>query len=415
MRQTSDWHRLKRHDRRTGAARARYIISIFQLVALIPSRYFAPRARSGRGLRRFAAGALLGLAVPAAAVAQGAPQAPASNPVCVRLEAQLGAIDRGVGADPARAEQARRLEDALGKQQAELDRTQAAWQRLGCQPPSLFSIFANQSPQCGPLGGQIAQMRANIDRTTSDLQRSRHGGDDELQRQAVIGALAQNNCGPQYRAAAAPPQRGFFETIFGSNPGPGAAPPPAVGDYPQVGGSGYRTLCVRTCDGFYFPISYSTSPGRFAEDEQACHQQCPATEASLFSHRSQGEDVSQAVSTNGRLYKDLPNAFRYRKEFNPSCTCRQPGQSWADALGQTKDQTIERGDIVITDEKAKTMSRPDPQPRTPQPSAPRKGAGTMPALAPADDPGPATAEADPKRPVRAVGPTFISPNPNPPR
>src|SRR5229473_6229617 len=175
--------------------------------------------------RRIACSALLMLALPAAATAQvvypqggysqPAPSAAAAaSPFCGRLEAQLAAIDRGAGADPARAEQTRRIEETLNKQQADLDRTQAQWQRLGCQPPSLFSIFSNQSPQCGPLNNQINQMRAAIDRTMADLQRSRHGADDEMQRQAVIGALAQNNCGPQY-VAAAPQQKGFFETLFG--------------------------------------------------------------------------------------------------------------------------------------------------------------------------------------------------------
>src|SRR5712671_7769625 len=175
--------------------------------------------------RRIACTALLMLALPAAAAAQvvypqGGYSQPtpsastAANPVCGRLEAQLAAIDRGAGADPARAEQTRRIEEALNRQQADLDRTQAEWQRLGCQPPSLFSIFANQSPRCGPLNSQIGQMRSGIDRTMAELQRSRHGADDEMQRQAVIGALAQNNCGPQYRVAVAP-QKGFFETLFG--------------------------------------------------------------------------------------------------------------------------------------------------------------------------------------------------------
>jgi uncharacterized protein DUF2865 len=369
--------------------------------------------------RRIAPAALLTLALPAAALAQGgySPATPqpgaAVNPVCGRLEGQLAAIDRGVGGDPARAEQARRLDDALNKQQTELDRTQAQWQRLGCQPFNLFSIFANQAPQCAPLNGQIQQMRANIDRTMSDLQRTRHGADDEMQRQAVVNALAQNNCGPQYRAAAAP-QRGFFETIFGVNPGGGgAASPPPLGDYPQVGGGGYRTLCVRTCDGFYFPISYSTSPARFAEDEQACQKLCPAAEAVLYSHRNPGEEVAQAVAGNGRVYRDLPNAFRYRREFNPSCSCKSPGQSWADALGQGKDVTVERGDIVVTEERAKQMAQPrDAQGRTlPLPPPPRgdarKGAATMPAIAPPEASA-ATAEADPaKRTVRPVGPTFI--------
>src|SRR5271168_726058 len=229
--------------------------------------------------RRLAWVALALLGLPAAALAQALPQPSASgNPVCVRLEGQLASIDRA-GADPARAEQSRRIEDTLSKQQADLDRVQAQYQRLGCQPTTLFSIFVSQPAQCGTLSGQIQQMRGNIDRTLADLQRTRRGGEDDMQRQAVIGALAQNNCGPQYRAAAAaaaPQQRGFFETLFG---GPNTTiPPPAPGDYPQVGAGGYRTLCVRTCDGYYFPISNATSSTRFAEDEQACQKLCPASE-----------------------------------------------------------------------------------------------------------------------------------------
>jgi hypothetical protein len=367
--------------------------------------------------RRWAGVALMLLGLPAVAAAQALPSPGASgNPVCVRLEGQLAAIDRA-SADPARAEQARRIDESLSKQQGDLDRVQAQYQRLGCQPVTLFSIFVTQAPQCGALGGQIQQMRGTIDRTLADLQRTRRGGDDDMQRQAVIGALAQNNCGPQYRAAV-PQQRGFFETLFG---GPNTnIPPPAPGDYPQVGAGGYRTLCVRTCDGYYFPISNSTSSTRFGDDEQTCQKLCPATEAVLYSHRNPGEDVAQAVANNGRLYKDMPNAFRYRREFNPSCSCRLPGQSWADALGQIKDSTVERGDIVVTEEKAKAMNQPrsnEPPGRTPAPARtdakrPPPAAAPTSAVPPVAAAAPAATgsvpDADPaKRTVRAVGPTFI--------
>lgn len=377
------------------------------------------RARFSPLLFPCLAGAGLALVLPAAAAAQNytpASASPAANPVCSRLEAQLAAIDRGAGGDPARADQARRLEDTLNKQQADLDRTQAQWQRLGCQQFGLFSIFAAQAPACGPLNGQIQQMRSAIDRTMSDLQRTRHGGDDEVQRQAVIGALAQNNCGAQYRAAA---PRGFFETLFGG-PAPASAPP-QPSDYPQIGGSGYKTLCVRICDGYYFPVSYSTSPSHFAEDEQVCQRQCPASDVVLYSFRNPGEDVSQAVASNGRPYRDLPNAFRYRRELVPACGCRAQGQSWAEALGQVRDSTVERGDIVVTEERAKAIAQPrDAQGRTiaPQPARAdaRRGAALMPALAPPDAPASATAPAAPadgdpaaKRSVRSVGPTFIPP------
>src|SRR4051812_40582028 len=139
-----------------------------------------------------------------------------SNPVCVRLEAQLGAIDRGV-ADPARAAQIKRNDDAVNRQQADLDRMVAQSRRLGCQSNGFFSIFSNQPPQCNGLNNQIEQARANLDRAMNDAQRSQSGGtgEQENQRQSVLIALSQNNCGPQYRAAAQP--RGLFDNLFGGN------------------------------------------------------------------------------------------------------------------------------------------------------------------------------------------------------
>src|SRR5258708_19679368 len=94
--------------------------------------------------RRIGCSALLMPALPAAATAQvvypqggysqPAPSAAAASPVCGRLEAQLAAIDRGAGADPARAEQTRRIEETLNKQQAHLHPTHAECQRLGYPP-----------------------------------------------------------------------------------------------------------------------------------------------------------------------------------------------------------------------------------------------------------------------------------------
>jgi hypothetical protein len=343
------------------------------------------------------------------------PAAASANPVCGRLEAQLAAIDRGAGADPARAERTRRIEETLDREQSDLDRAQAQWQRFGCQPTTLFSIFANQSPQCGPLGNQISQIRAAIDGTTMELERSRHSAEDDMQRQSVLGALAQNNCGPQYRAAVQQPRpKGILETLFGGGDNPDGPLPPGAGDMTQFGG-GYRTLCVRTCDGYYFPISFSTSQSRFADDEQTCQKLCPATEAVLFSHRNPGEDVAQAVSSTGRVYKDLANAFRYRREFVASCSCKQAGQTWAEALGATRDQTIEQGDVVVTQEKSKALSQPrgDTSGRTSasrQDPRSKPAGGSMP-IAPASDATPppdASSAANPgKRQVRTVGPTFV--------
>jgi hypothetical protein len=81
----------------------------------------------------------------------------------------------------------------------------------------------------------------------------------------------------------------------------------------------------------------------------------------LYSFRNPGEDMEQAISVSGQSYTALPNAFRYRKEIIAGCSCRRPGQSWADALKNADDSsTLESGDIVVTDQNAKALSQPKP-------------------------------------------------------
>jgi hypothetical protein len=339
-------------------------------------------------------------AAPSTATA-GIPTPTGRNPACLRLEGQLAMIDRG-GVDPAKAEQVKRNEEAAAKQQAELDRLTAQAQRLGCAA-GLFSLFTGQSQQCIPLNNQIQQVRTNLNYYLSENQRLQgDSGEREGQRRSVLAALGQNDCGAQYRQYVNSGPGGFFESLFGINPVPSGSVPgmPLAGTY--------RTLCVRTCDGYYFPVSYSTVPGKFAEDEALCRRLCPATEVSLYSHRNPGEDVTRAVSLNGRAYTELPTAFSYRKTFNAACSCRAPGQSWEEALRQGEDLTVERGDIVVTEERAKQLSQPrfDAQgkPVNPDPKAkPGASSGASGSVAPEEKP-----EEDPsKRKVRAVGPTFV--------
>ena len=236
-------------------------------------------------------------------------------------------IDRG-GLDPTRAAQVRRYEDALNRQQAELDRVNERSRRRGCQGGGFFSLFTGQPPECAPLNRKAQEMRDNIDRMTEELQRLQgSGADREGRRNVVLDALVRNDCGPQYRSAAAHQQRGLFETLFG----PGSIVSPGQPDSSSPSGT-YRTVCVRTCDGFYFPISFSTVPSRFPEDERTCQRLCPAAQAELFTYPNPGGDINQATSVNGMLYTELPNAFLYRKQYNPACSCKRVDQTWSQAL-----------------------------------------------------------------------------------
>ena len=334
---------------------------------------------------------------PAGQPASAAQQPPAS-PACARLQGQLASFDQGNG-NTARADQIRQAEDAIAKQQADLDRAVGQAHKAGCAGQGFFALFSALSPQCGPVTSQIQQMRGNLDHMISDLEQLKSGSDDQQgQRRALIGQLAQNNCGAQYTAAAnssGGPQ-GFFDALFGGgtivNGGGGDGAPSGT----------YRTVCVRTCDGYYFPISYSTSASRFADDDHTCQRLCPASEVALYSYRNPGEDIQQAVSISGQPYTALPNAFRYRKEFTTACSCRKPGQSWADALKNADDSTtLESGDIVVTDQNAKALSQ--------APKATGKSAAASGQQTAAGSASSATGNASTtKQGVRTVGPPFMS-------
>ncbi len=89
----------------------------------------------------------------------------------------------------------------------------------------------------------------------------------------------------------------------------------------------YRTVCVRLCDGFYFPISYATTTDRFDEDETKCRSTC-GTSARLYFYPNEGGEPEEMRDRSGRPYLNLETAFLYRTKYDAACTC-QP-QPWSD-------------------------------------------------------------------------------------
>ncbi len=139
--------------------------------------------------------------------------------------------------------------------------------------------------------------------------------------------------------------QGFFQNLFGFGGGasspnaaprptsppaqdyryrePAAPPPRSVGadTQPTEKGGKYRTMCVRMCDGYYFPVSASVSRRDFYRDARICKKSC-GTEAVLFYHSSSSGDASTMIDLTGRAYARLPNALRYRKQLVDGCKCR---------------------------------------------------------------------------------------------
>ncbi len=310
-----------------------------------------------------------GLVAVAALVSVLAP-ANAQAPIdCRALQAQIASTPPG-SPDPRAVEAARR-------QREEISRTVAYADQIGCNRRQFLIFGSGPPPQCGELEQRIASMRGNMARLQAAVDQANAPRDALIARYNAFCA----------RTAAPAPPRNFLEQLFGGG-GSGSrelpieqqAMPPEEDQGPRRGS---KAVCVRTCDGYFFPVSYSAfsqSPERLTE---MCRAQCPNAETEVYTY-SPSRDITEAVSTSGAPYMSMKNALRYRKTHDPACTCRPPDKSWAETL-QGAERLLQgqgqgnRRDMIVTPERAEELSRPrqpganpPPQPRqqAPSPAAP---------------------------------------------
>jgi hypothetical protein len=93
---------------------------------------------------------------------------------------------------------------------------------------------------------------------------------------------------------------------------------------------------VRLCDGYYFPVSFSTLRSHFAQDAETCTSKCSAP-VELYYHPNPGGTMEQAVALqSSEPYTKLKTAFRYRKEYVNGCSCKE-----AEYLPAAADQKAE--------------------------------------------------------------------------
>jgi hypothetical protein len=109
---------------------------------------------------------------------------------------------------------------------------------------------------------------------------------------------------------------------------------------------GRTAYCVRSCDGFFFPLSGAAMSG--GGEEAACRRLCPTAEVKVYI--SQGSaDIEDARSRDtGRRYAQMANALSYRKQVDASCTCSANGVGLTNLKDALKDPSLRRGDVVMT-------------------------------------------------------------------
>jgi hypothetical protein len=240
--------------------------------------------------------------------------------ICLQLEQRLVVETQGSGQGrellPKIETEIRDLERGLRSATIRLERSD-------CWDTFLFSKTLKRRPQCIQLNDQIEDTRQRL----ADLDRQRRqimGSGDRSLQDDIVRELARNGCGRQYEQEARKRDNANnpFAMLFGGGE-ESEGPRGPANNFGSLPFATYRTLCVRLCDGYYFPVSFSTLPNHFQRDAQLCQSQCAAP-AELFYHQNPGGAAEQMVSFSSQQpYTSLRSAFRYRKEFVQGCSCKQ--------------------------------------------------------------------------------------------
>ncbi|MGE0753146.1 MAG: DUF2865 domain-containing protein [Variibacter sp.] len=108
-------------------------------------------------------------------------------------------------------------------------------------------------------------------------------------------------------------------------------------------GGGSQAMCVRTCDGYAFPIA--NGGGDAALNAFLCKMACPGAQTQVYM-RHPGADMSTAVATNKHRtsYAKLKVADLFKTAAVAACTCRPRG---AIPTGPVYDDpTLRPGDMI---------------------------------------------------------------------
>ncbi len=342
---------------------------------------------------------LLGLAlVIPVLIAIATPPAEAASSTCRKLERQLANASRG--------KVAKRYAVAIRKQERELVKAQRRQRAGGCKS-GIRGLFGGA--ECRQLNSVIRRMQGNL----ANL-RAQSGGGARAERARILASLNANGCRDNKKSKSklrpVSVKRQIAPALDNTDRNAGRRLlRNGTGGSVRHTGDTYRTLCVRTCDGYYFPVSFSTTRDNFSRDQEACQQMCPGAETKLYYHSVRTEESEDMVAVeDDRPYAALSTAFLYRTRgvaAGGSCSCQGGGRNFSVTLGGDADgeQALKSAAPVIPVNTWRLDPLTDPETYANlrggfDPSIQKRmlGGAPSPALAAADS-----------RSVRVVGPVFL--------
>nr|WP_318011194.1 DUF2865 domain-containing protein [Mesorhizobium sp. ES1-1] len=322
----------------------------------------------------------------------------------------------------------RKYDVAIGKQREQISKVRGQSSSAGCG----FSLFGRNTKECAALDATIDRMSANLE-ALQGKRRRLEGGGSRRDKARILAALDAIGC----RNETAAPRRAqkleadredgrtnLLDQLFGGDTrqidaleqaaGPGeernARQVLKLSGIPGRGGE-FHTSCVRTCDGYFFPMSNAASLGDFERDQKNCESSCPGTEMQVFYSRGMGGDsASMTSSVTGRPYSELPTAYVYKRSDisrPPACGCNA-AQNFEVIAGSppsgTSEPPADGSPSILT-----PVSDPDPGADSQTPANmqdPLDGA-TIERVSVGPVASPVSTLPPEQRKVRVVGPTFL--------
>lgn len=242
-----------------------------------------------------------------------------SAPVCLQLEQRL-ALEANRGRSGAgTVDRTQQVLTDLRNAEREFGEAQRQLERNDCWEYFLFQKSLRRTRACYDFNRRAEESQGRIRELEAQRQQNSASGNRSYADE-IIRELARNNCGPAYaqEARRRDQQSNPFASLW-QDEDSGRGTGNTFGGLPFAT---YRTLCVRLCDGYYFPVSFSTLPTHFSRDAEDCQSKCAAP-AELFYYQNPGGAIEQMVSQRStQPYTSLKTAFKYRKEYVKGCSCK---------------------------------------------------------------------------------------------
>ena len=259
---------------------------------------------------------------------------------CSSLQRQLNSLSIVSGGS------SNRYKKAAHAQRKAISSAQSRLRQNGCRAKR--KLFArSKHPSCNPLRKTIRRMNKNL----RSLENKAGGGSTNTRskRRRIIRAMKRQRCGDTHALNSNSKRTSILEQIFGKSESrrrrkqakkdrlallkrnnknskradrnkkrkKSKSSEPKNLNYSTV-----HTICVRTCDGYYFPVSFSLKKRTSVRTTDVCNNYCPGTDMKLYVQKSASQSLVKLVSVeDGTPYTSLPTAFAYRNSYNPSCAC----------------------------------------------------------------------------------------------